>query len=287
MVERWQVYVHDLGTVATGAAGRLTDVPLQLDMDAAFVLRARSFAVLQTTGETAVSFSAVQSVSSRFRDPNYGYRSVDLIPSSFDPSPLATDGPVPYPVYPNLIYPPGSSINTDFQNNGAHAAHFYIVYHGVKLFGTAEQAYTYPPACRMMDFSYTLSIPNLAVGETRTDNIKTIRQDADFALGAAYVCTKQQPGQAAQGSFTNLFVKVLDHHRREFSNDWVPCNSIFGNAAVVSPFRNAIPGLIVPEWYIPANDWFELQFKRVDAAISGAHTVDLQCVFRGRKVYRG
>jgi multisubunit Na+/H+ antiporter MnhC subunit len=176
-------------------------------------LRARSFAVLQTN---AVSFSAVQSVSSRFRDPNYGYRAVDLVPASFDPSPLATDGPLPYPVYPNLIYPPGSSINTDFQNNGEVAAHFYILYHGVKLFGQAEQAYTYPAACRMMDFTYTLSIPSLAVGETRTDNIKTIRQDADFALDSAYVCTKQQPGQAAQGNFTNLFVQVLDHlHRRQ------------------------------------------------------------------------
>lgn len=283
MVERWFVYVHDLGVVSPGAANRLVDVPFQLQMDAPFVLRARSFAVLQTD---TVNFSAVQTVSSRFRDANYGYRADDLIPSAFDPSPLATDGPVPYPVCPGLEYPPGSSINTDFQNNGSAAAHFYILYHGVKRFGDAEQVYSYPAACRMLDFSYVLPVTGLLVGETRQNAIKTIRQDADYALRGGYLTTTQVVGQEIQGHFTNLFVKVYDHHLRSFSNDWVPANSIFGNAQVLTPFRNAIPGLVAPEWYLPANDWLVMDFKRVDAAITGAHTVDIAVQFRGSKVYR-
>ena len=285
MVERWFTYVHDLGTVATGQGNRLTDVPLQLDMDAPFILRGRSFAVLKTN--TVTFASAVQNVSSRFRGPNYDYRSTDLVPSSFDPSPLATEGPYAYPVYPELIYPPGSSLNTDFQNNGGASAHFYILYHGVKLFGPGEQTYTYPGSCSMMDFSYVKAVDALGVSEERKNNLKFIRQDADFAWSGAYVAAKQQPGQAAQGTFTNLFVKVLDHHMRAYSNAYVPVNAIFGNAQANVPFRNGTPGLLTPEIYLPANGWLQFDFQRQDGAITGAHSVDIQVVMRGRKVMRG
>jgi hypothetical protein len=289
LVERWFVYVHDLGTVGVGAANRQTDIPLHLETDAGFVLRGRSFAVLQESESergAGVSFSAVRSLATRFTGPDYNYRAKDLIPASFEPHPLATDGPFPYPVYPDIFYPAGSTINIDIQNNGASAAHFYALYHGVKLYGDGELAYTYPSACRMLDFSYTIPVPGLTVSESRTDQMKFIQHDADYVIRGAYVCAAQQPGQSTQGTFTNLFVTVKDHFQRAYSNAPVPINSIFDSASSVDPFRNAVPGLVVPEIYLPAKDWINMDFVRVDGAITGAHTVDLQVIFRGSKVYR-
>ncbi len=283
MVERWFVYIHDLGTLGTGAQNRLTDIPLRIDTDAPFVLRGRSFAVLQTN---TVSFSAVRSLATRFTGPDYNYKAKDLIPASFDPAPLATNGPLPGSVYPDVFYPAGATINLDIQNNGADAAHFYALYHGVKLYGDAEPAYTYPAVCRVEDFRYTLNVPALTVSESRANQIKIIQHDADYVIRAAYCCATQQPGQETQGTFTNLFVTVSDHYMRPFSNLPVPVNSIFGSASVVAPFRNAVPGLIVPEWYLLANDWLNMDFVRIDGAITGAHTVDVQVGFVGSKVYR-
>ena len=281
MRERWQVYVHNIGNVAAGQT--IVGAPLNLDLDAAFVLRGRAFTVSNPTGSLP---NAV--FSSRFTDAYGNYRSSDLIPASFDTG----IGPAPGVVYPQLLYPAGTPIITDVQNTGSQTGNLSILYFGVKLFGDDDRWPTYPKKCTLLDFSYTLYIKNLGTTETRNNIIKQIAGDADYVIRGGSLGPTQQPGAgAAPQIFTNLTVVFKDFNQQPFSNTGVDAKWLFpfaSDGVNTSQFQNAIPGLVAPEIYLKANQQFSIDLVRSDGSVvspGAAVAQDLQLVLRGSKVY--
>lgn len=281
MRERWQVYVHNIGSVAAGDT--ITGIPFQTDLDAPFILRGRTFTIGNPTG---VLPNAI--FTSRFADSVGNYRSTELIPSNFDTG----VGPAPQPVYPQIFYPAGSQITTDVSNVGTQPGNLTVLYFGVKLWGDDAAWPTYPDKCSQFDFSYTLYVPNVTPTFSQTNIIKAIAGDADYVIRGGYFGPTQQAGSAFPPQyFTNLTMVFKDFNQQAFMNAGVDVKWLFPgavNGLNTGQFNNAIPGLVVPEIYLRANQQFLIDIVRSDGAVTSpgvAVTQDCQLVLRGSKVY--
>jgi hypothetical protein len=297
MDERFFVYVQHVGVVAAGAT--VTDVPLQTDADAPFVLRGRSIGLLETSAVTVVA--QVNAMYTRYRDSSDKHNSTDLLPVQFEMPNGGSMGPSP--VYPQKPYPAGAVILADVFNSNAVDVDVTLYYHGVKLYPDGTYPLTYPAKCSMLAYSYTLPGPGrppliiqpAGAGSFIQDYTLTIQGDADYVFRAGNGGLRNF---TALAGFRNLFVTMKDHDRKPFSSGPVHINHMFAasqGAGVGSTFHplagDWTPGLFVPEIWVRKNDMLYFDFLRQDnnlpivGSLPTALPVDLQFVFFGDKVF--
>jgi len=300
-VERWQVYVQHVGNITPGQL--VHDLPKTVDLEAPFALRGISLRVARTPGPPSVDYSDVNSLNVQWKDSNNMYTASDLLPV-----PVALQvgaaaaggiGGCAGIVYPEVIYPPGATINIDLQNTSATKTLDTTVYfHGVKIFPQGGiDTPTYPARCAMLDYRRQFTALALQPTEERRNQILKVAPDADYVFRAAQcgaIPSFAYGGRAEE--FQNLLVKLSDHNVKPFMDDYVDVNYLWGtgdgSGTSGSVYTgNANPGLMVPEIYVRANDLLYLDFQRNDGAFNvvgvlpSATNCDVQIVFQGSKVY--
>ena len=296
-VERFQIYVHSLGSLGVGAS--VTDVPKSVDTEAPFALR--GWQVRIKKGATTNNYNFVNSLNIRRKNPAGMYTQTDLLPV---PIALAVGsggfggiGGHPGLVYPQEIFPAGSQIAVDVKNTDpAQALDVTIYYWGVKLFPEGSiDAPTYPERCAMLDYARQMTFLAMGQTETRNNLLLKVAADADYVFRAAqFGCNNTFPAFPAPfKAFHNCLIKISDHNVKPFMDDFVDVNYLCGTSQGTfgqgSSFTgNAVPGLFVPEIYVRANDLMYIDLQRQDAAFiggAGEGPNDLQIVFQGAKVY--
>jgi hypothetical protein len=297
VTERFQIYVNHIGTIVAG--GAVFDYPKLVDTEAPFALR--GIAVRIAKNLTAGTYSLVNNFDIRWKNASNTYTAKDLLPV-----PVALRcgtggfggiGGHPGVVYPQEIFPAGSSINIDLANaRGSTDLDVTVYFWGVKLFPAGHiDAPTYPARCAMLDYTKTFTAFQLGLTENRTNQILKIAADADYVLSAGQGgCNNNFPNFPS--TFLpqkNLLLTISDHNVKPYMDAGVDMNYLLGTSQSTfgqgSGFvGNATPGLFVPEIYVRANDLLYLDFNRQDAAFNGqagAGPVNIQVVFQGRKVY--
>ena len=291
MVERHQDYQL---TIPTVPAGGLTDVPLQLDTDAPFLLRLVKSRNLGLSGF-------------RFQNPSKAWQSSEL---RTDLIQVLGQGVFPSrgrPVYPQMVYPIGSQIVCDIGNNtGESLTNVKLLFRGSKLFQDgAISAPTYPPRLSPLTYTYQTLVSQLGVSGasgTRLDNQLKVKSDADFVLRCG-VCNPwgfAVDGQATSRNvaffqqFRELYVTLRDESRKAYSNEPIHVNDLFGQAVPLSTGSGGnddqvayTAGLFTPEIYVPRDHslYFDC-FRSDDPSDSLVNMpVDLWFEFYGCKVF--
>ncbi len=281
--------------LASVAAGALIEgITLQLDSDAPFVLRSR--AVRQDYTD-ALTQAGLQFLKTRWAGPTTDYRQQRLVPEALQMVNFGQGGN-PKPIFPNVVYPASAFITLDLQNNGASAiTNLRFYFRGVKLYPWgAVPSYTYPDRMAGLDFSYIQQVLALGVSETRTDIVFTVRQDADFVLRGAQVTA---PFSSAGRVLAEVSIKLMDHNKKPYSNDFVDTDVVFGSGnfpatiplgpapSFVAPFGvgPANMGLFYPELYVPANHQLLFDLKRADGAGIANQAEDFVIAWTGSKVF--
>lgn len=286
--ERFFIYVHHVGVV--GAGKQLTDIPLQTQGDAPFILRARSIGLLDT--ELVSTTAQVNAMYTRYRDASDKHNSTDLLPVQFDMPNGGSRGPSP--VYPQKPYPAGAVILADVLNTNAVDVDVTLYYHGVKLYPDGTYPLTYPAHCSLFSYWYTLPGPGrppiviqpTGAGSFIQDYTLTLQGDADYVFRAG---NGGVIDPTIGVGFRNLYVTMKDHDRKPFSSGPVHINHLLSSSqgtagTTVNPLAGAWnPGLFVPEIWVRRNDMLYFDFLRNDLVGLGA--VTLQLVFFGAKVF--
>ena len=257
-VERFQVYVLTVGTLAAGDS--VEDLPLPLDSDAPFVLRGRGGRI---QNDPLTLQAGMNGLSTRYRDSENNYRS---------------DGPVPWylecpgngyggqwkPVHRPIVYPASGALLFSVFNTGPGAVdltnlQFYFV--GAKRFPPSTPFITYPERIRgPLPFTYSywsknptgLNLPYqnaLLPASANIQNIPlTIQSDADFVLRSG------QAGihgvQAAPYWYMELFITLRDALKKPYMNAPVHIDWLFGSGHI-APMVAAATGQ--PQYYLPNN----------------------------------
>ena len=278
--ERFQIYVLRIPNVAAGAI--LRDIPKQLDAEAPFILRGRQIRV-QTTA--SVGIANLQNISTQWKNAWGLERSNDFIPVTMDMGPNAGAGGCPGPVYPQMVYPAASVINTNIQNNDANALDVSIYFWGVKLFplGSIDSP-TYPQDCTIRAYRRQVTVSALMPTETRNGILLKVAADADYVFRSGQCNNVNQTVQ----NFSNCFLTISDKERKPYMDAPVDVLYLFGHSNIAANIQNTgnfTPGLIVPELYVRQNEFLYFDFKREDGAIAGAVNNDVQVVFNGSKVF--
>lgn len=295
MVERHQDYQL---TIPTLPVGGLTNVPLQLDTDAPFALRLVRSRNLVVDGVPQLW---------RFQTPRRQYQSstfrTDYVFSSslgFLPGRGVT-------IYPQMIFPVGSSIVVDIQNTtGAPITNAKLLFRGSKLFRDgAIAAPTYPARIAPLPFIYQTIVQNVPLtGPPITDNQLRVKNDADFVFrygvcDAFHLSVDGQRGASPFGAippqFTDVFVTLKDESRKAYSNEPIHVNDLFGSGSPNSfgtptdndPTVAWFPGLYTPEIYVPRDHslYFDV-FRNEGPGANGGNTpCDLWFRFCGMKAF--
>jgi hypothetical protein len=291
IVERHQDYQL---TVPTVPPGGVRNVPLQLDTDAPFCLRLVKSRNLGPDGFN-------------YQNPRRMYTAsdfqTDLIQNAVTGDYLPSRGIVQYP---QMIYPPGSSIIVDFANNtGENLTNVKLLFRGSKLYDSrAISLPTYPPKFGALAFTYQTVVQNLTATGVLTDNQLQVRRDADFALRCgvadpflmAVDGTASGAGAIAPPNFENVYVLIKDESRKAYSNEPIHINDLFGQA---DPFTDGpdgnlnndsvlwMPGNLTPEIYIPRDHSLYFDVLRFDdpTNFDTGRPVNLFFRFVGAKVF--
>jgi hypothetical protein len=292
IVERHQDYQL---TVASVPPGGVRNVPLQLDTDAPFALRLVKSRNLGPSGFN-------------YQNPRRMYTSTafqtDLIQNVLDNQYFPSRGIVQYP---QMIYPPGSSIVVDIANTtNANLTNVKILFRGSKFFDSrAVSLPTYPPRFGGLPFTYQTVVANLQASgalSRSVDNQLQVRRDADFTFRCG-VCdpfslaidgTASSAGLLAPPNFLNVYVQLKDESRKAYSNEPIHINDLFGQS---SPFvfgtggnNDAVlwlPGNLTPEIYIPRDHSLYFDVFRFDdpTDFNTGRPVNLYFRFVGAKVF--
>ena len=283
MIERHQDYQI---TIASVPVGGVVKVPLKLDTDAPFALRLVRSRNIGLNGW-------------RFEDPQGKYQSTQLRTDWITP---VSPGVGPFPsrgsiIYPEMIYPPGATIQIDIGNTGeGPITNATLLFRGSKLFtGDTQWAPTYPPVMGILPSIYQVIVPQVGLTEMRLNQSLVIKNNADFVYRAG-VCDEFTVAVSggptptpSQFQFTNLFVQLRDEQQKAYSNQPIHVNDLFGQG-LPTPFGSGsnddqvlfTPGLITPEIYIPRRH--SLYFDVIRNDVSGV-PVDLYFRFIGMGVF--
>jgi hypothetical protein len=274
MNERHQDYMLSL----TLPAGGLTGVELKLDWDAPFALRW----VKQRWTPTATPSSWAY----RFRLPNGRYFTEGtLIEDTFGNGTLNLGRPI----YPQCLYPAGSSILIDLVNNALiPLVGVNLLFRGSKVFAhDIPGSQTYPHRCSLEPFSYRVAVPGIVQsnGNANLNNALTIQDDADFVLRYGFADAFSLT--AGNGTYNQMYVQIKDKWLKPYSNIPIHVDDVFGSSNSVAAGSNANcyyrPGLFTPEIYLPRNWQLYFDIFRND---SSGGTVAMQFNFGGVKVFR-
>ena len=280
-----------LASVAAGAT--LTDITLQLDSDAPFLLRSRAVRQAYTIGSTPTQ-NGLQFLKMRWTGPVKDYRQQQLVSVAAEMAYFGGVGNFK-PEFPNVQYPASGFLTCDIQNLGGNPlTNLMLFFRGVKLYpwGTVP-AYTYPKRFAGLAFP-GYQIPVLALGPTeRRDNQTfTVKQDADFVLRAGQATAPFNTGEEAPSQFSEVFIQLMDFNKKPYSNDFMPLDIIFGSGAqpiipvgATSLFQapRVSPGLFYPEIYLPANHQLIYNLLRSDGPANSP--VDFTINLIGQKVF--
>lgn len=288
IVERHQDYQL---TVASVPPGGVRNIPLQLDTDAPFALRLVKSRNLGPSGFN-------------YQNPRRMYTSsgfqTDLIQDVLSNDYFPSRGIVQYP---QMMYPPGSSIIVDIGNTtNENLTNVKILFRGSKFFDSrAVSLPTYPPRFGGLPFTYQTVVQNVGATAVLVDNQLQVRRDADFALRCG-VCdpfslavdgTASSAGLLSPPNFLNLYVMLRDESRKAYSNEPIHINDLFGQSAPADlPFGNNdavlwLPGSLTPEIYIPRDHSLYFDIFRSDdpSDFNTGRPVNLYFRFVGAKVF--
>jgi hypothetical protein len=296
MIQRHQDYQL---TIAEVPVGGIAEIPLQLDSDAMFSLRA-----IRTRNLGASGF--------RFQYADKRWESTELRTDWNQPT-AAGQTPRPQrgglPLYPELIYPTSSQIVFQVGNTtAAPLTNVRILCRGSKWFTAGLLNPTYPKSMSAFPFTYPVAISIDPVQVLR-DIPFTVDRDADFVYrygvadpgflgveGGPIVGTFQVGGgdqNPQQTNYEELYVSIKDEARKPFSNEPIHINDLFGQGVpFVLPAAGGnddpvlwFPGKMTPEIYIQAEHSLYLDLHRSDAG-SGWFPQTINFRFQGCKVFK-
>lgn len=238
-VERFQIYVLNVGNLAAGASAT-PDLPLLTDSDAPFCLRGRGGRV---QNDPRFFQAGMNGLLTRFRDPRGNYSSDALVPWFMD-VPFNGYGGAWKPHYPEWVYPPQAPILTDISNTGPGAVdlvNLQLYFVGVKRYPPNSPYLTYPQQCSTKDFIYSYwsksptnpqwAFQNALMGPSETRNYIpiTIQADADFVLRSGQVGV--YGSQELPWFYMELFILLMDQQKKPYMNAPVHVDWLFGGGS--------------------------------------------------------
>jgi hypothetical protein len=240
MLERMQWYQLDTGAVANTPATSILEFELQLDSDAPFILRAIGAFI---TGQVGI----------RFTSPD-GRWIQRLVSTSISLSSGLVDNGAFYgqwaPVYPNLVYPAGATIQMQLVNlSGGPFGDFRLIFVGTRLFCEGQVWAPAPPKnYRAVRFDYNVS-RTLQIVDLQRDVIFHVNSDADFLW-----CGGVDADNTTDGG--NIEVRIRDGWGKYYMNDFIQTQQLFGRQVAQRP------GLIFPGIFIPREQNMYLDLRR-------------------------
>jgi hypothetical protein len=287
--------------LASVAAGQtIVGIQYQMENDAPFLLRGRAYRVSYDTLSSRTQ-AGLNGLNLRYTGPNRDYRSQGYIPQNLL-GPYGGQSGAWRPVYPNIFYPAGSTLQIDLVNTATVAlTNLTMYWRGVKLFPwNMNPAYTYPAKFRTIPFVYPIapvtqqnltgSIQNLLTAESRLLQQFQCGNDADFVFRYA------QGGPSYSPFGLEVFFILRDENQKAFSNDYVHYEVLFGPSGGNYPCGgttiaavgagNALPSCMFPELYVPMNHLLYYDVMRADSGYAGAATIpNFPVNLVGSKVY--
>lgn len=305
--QRHQDYVvgpNQDGRLAAVAAGQLiTSIEFQMDPDAPFLLRGRAMRV-QYDSLASHTQAGLSNVSMRFSGPDQDFRGPRVLQSLV--MPFGGQSGAWRPVYPQMFYPPRSTMTLEVLNTSAvQLTNLTFYFRGVKLYPWGiNPAYTYPKRCRMTQYAYginhlipqpvgnpTAAIQNLLTTDTRLLQTFQCKPDADF------VCRTIQAGASYAPFGLEVFLIIRDENRKAYSNDWMHFEVLAGpsignyqtgtNGSLTAiGTGNSLAGTFFPEIYCPRSHVLYYDVMRNDASFAGAATIpNFPVALIGSRVY--
>lgn len=306
--QRHQDYVigpNQDGRLASVAPGQvIAGIEFQTDPDAPFLLRGRAYRVAYDTLASRTQVG-LQDVAWRWSGPDQDFRSTVRVPQNLQMA-FGGQSAAWKPVYPQIVYPARSTITMEVANLGASTLTNLTLYlRGVKLFPFGiNPAYTYPKRCRMTQYGYPINyqnppdpnnptgaVQNLLTTDTRLLQTFQVKNTGDF------VCRTLQAGPSYAPFALEVGLILRDENRKAYSNDYVhfevlagPSGGNYQTGASGSigaiGTGNALPGVLFPEFYLPANHVMYYDIKRADAGYAGTATIpNFPVVLLGSRVY--
>lgn len=289
-----------LASVAPGAVVKGLD--LHLDTDAPFVLRSRALWSDFTNGN-GVAQTDLQLLKTRWTGPALDYRQQGYVSEAAQMAYFGQFG-CPKPVGP-IQYPAGGILRVDLYNASSTITitNLSFLWRGVKLFPLGSvPGYTYPEKCGIRPFDgYQINITALAAGASVTNQIFTVKPDADFVLRGLQAEATENGTPVSR----NIGFQLLDWTRKPYSNDYVRLDVLAGRASQSSADTSLVifpvgtgsklaplgtgpgaAGLLFPEIYVPANHQLLYSVSRNDASIAGAAAANITVNLIGAKVFK-
>ena len=295
--QRFQIYQVDssidsrLASIAPGAS--VPGIEFQMEPDAPFLLRGRCYRVAYDSLDSHTQVG-IQSLAMRFSGPDQDFRSAQLIPQNLV---MAYGGQSAAwkPVYPQIVYPPRSTMTIDLQNLSTTETltGLQLYFLGVKLFpmGANPPHQTYPKRMKATPYGYginylspqdptnpTASIVNLLTADDRRLQTFQAKNDADFVIRSL----QAGPSYAPLG--LEVYITLRDENQKSYSN--LPIhfevlagpstgNYETGSAGSLGAVGTGcpLPGIIFPELYIPRNHKMYYDILRLDSGYAGADTI--------------
>ena len=303
MIERHQDYILTIPSLLAGQT--LSPATLgPLDLDAPFLCRGVGLHMVPVAPSRLQTDN--KSISIRIKNQAGGDLSQVLVPApQFFNAAYGQNG-MYRPVWPQLPYPPGGTIQIEITNGTAHTlTNTQVIFRGVKLFPDgAIPNPTYPAQCRALDFSYqsgkgTQVDPAIVLqsNDAIYRRIFQVDGDADFVLRGGFAGNWSSVGSGTYSAFgyTELYIQLMDATLKPYSNAPIHIDWLFGNAGgqfiAGGPqlvLGNSAPGLLIPELYMPKNTTIFFDLFRQDGpyvTATDALPVRLSIAWVGSKIY--
>lgn len=290
--KRHQDYLLSIGTLAAGQS--IEQIPLQLDMDADFMLTSRAVHIQSFTAGAAGQQPLVNYFD-RIAGPDGGQYLSQSVTRFSNENPDFGQFGSPLPLRPPVIYPRGGNIMVDVANNGPTDFSGLEVYlRGYKVYAPGVLPCNVMPAtCSPLPFIYPGLVSQLGQQANSYQNKMQVKNDADFILRSLSIGSMNTANALAQ--YYQLYIWLYDQNGKYYSNQPVHVDACFGaygsiGSAQVPTFRtgNFHPPLLTPEIYVPANAFLYYDLYRMDNyknGPGGLSPVDVNLSFSGMKVF--
>jgi hypothetical protein len=282
-----------LASIAPGAV--LVGLPLTLQPDAPFLLTGLAVKCVYTSAvKSCIQLQDLRGLKFRFSGPDGNYLMDQRVPFT---SWMANYGQLGNPrrIFPNLLYPPQSTILLDLENASAATTftNFEIYYRGVKLFPWGQRVYyPYPQTFGTRRWTYEPKAETMQLKDVRVNQAFHSSQDADFVWRAT------QAGIPNTSDFWDVWVIIKDEQQYPHSNQPVHVDVVFGrgqqpatgilydNSGICLEAGPSSPGLWYPEIYIPRQHEMFWDIYRDDTRYGGCPTIStFPMAMIGAKVY--
>jgi len=266
LVERMQHYVFPSSAVAHQTLNNVgkpqSGLTLQMDLDSSF----RLFGIVLWNLGVAAGNGFDGQVALRFARPDGRFMQRILTSSNllmpgtqYNFTGNAPSRALVSPVYPNVVFPPGSVLTVDLIGLPSAVVApqgFVLIFVGTKIFNEGEiWAPRYPAKFRALSYLDNLFV-QFSLAQLPVLDIPFIAEEADFVWQAgSYV---DIPAGVAPpttiNQFADLGIQVRDFAGKSYSNGYVPVPLLF-------PFLGSEnPGFLYPEIYIPRHEMLFFDF---------------------------